>query len=162
MSEPLIVIHSEDDSQEFRWSARVRWREGSQAVAYCRNFSFTIEQQASFKETDPYPSAVEYLLGALAGDLLAGFANEASRHKVSLDALEARVSGYLSNPLVYLGVIGEEGDPGFEEIEGRLYVSADADEETLRHLWELTQLRSPLLNTLKRCVKLKLELKISL
>lgn len=31
----------------------------------------------SFKETDPHPSAIEYLLGILGGDLLSGFSIQA-------------------------------------------------------------------------------------
>ncbi len=151
-----------NNPQAFQWSARVRWLEHSRTTAYIRNQSFTIEQQASFEETNDYPSAVEYLLGALGGDLLIGFEAQATRRGIFLDALEARVTGRLNNPLVYLGVIGEEGHPGLEEIEGRFYISADAEEATLQEIWQLVQLRSPLLNTLKRCVKIKLELKISL
>ena len=158
MSEPSATAHN---SQEFRWSARARWLEGGQATVYTRNLSFTAEQQASFRETDRYPSAIEYLLGALVTDLISGFAAQATRQGVFLDALEARVTGYLSNPLVYLGVVGEEGHPGLEEIECRLYVSAEAEEETLQQIWQVVQARSPVLNTLRRGVRLELALKIS-
>lgn len=53
----------------FRWSTRVRWLAGSTATVYARNNAFQIEQQASFKEADLHPSAVEYLLGAVGGEL---------------------------------------------------------------------------------------------
>ncbi len=146
----------------FRWSTRVRWLAGSTATVYARNNAFQIEQQASFKEADPHPSAVEYLLGAVGGDIIAGFAGQAARAGVVLDALEVSVSGQLNNPLIYLGVIGETGHAGFETIDGKIYVSADTDEATLQQIWQTVQIRSPLLNTLRRCVTLNFELKITL
>ncbi len=152
----------------YSWKARVRWRGGevgdagiATSTAYVRNNAFQINQAASFRPTDPQPDAVEYLLGALGGDLLAGFAAVAKRAGVELDALEASVSGQLNNPLVYLGVIGESGHAGFETIECKIYVRAEADELTLARIWQEVQRRSPLLNTLQRGVELKLELKIT-
>lgn len=164
MSGPLVPGQPNTDSpQMFRWSLRARWLEGEQASVYTRNLSFNVEQQASFKENATHPSAVEYLLGALASDLLTGFATQATRQGVELDALEARVSGYLSNPLVYLGVVGDEGHPGFEEIECQLYITAEADEATLQQIWQTVQRRAPVLNTLRRGVgSLKLGLKVIL
>src|SRR5688500_6009082 len=95
------------------WTARLRWSDGRHATAYAGNHAFGIGQPVSFHATDAHPSAVEYLLGALGGDLLSGFARAAARRVVPLDALEAAVSGRLNNPLIALGVIGETGHPGF-------------------------------------------------
>ena len=72
--------------------------------------------------------------------------------------MEARVSGRMNNPLVFLGVIGEQGHPGLEAITGTLYVSADVSEAALQDLWRVTLSRSPLVNTLQRCVVLSLSL----
>ena len=142
------------------WTARLRWSDDRHATAYARNHTFPIGQAVSFHTTDAHPSAVEYLLGALGGDLLSGFARAAARCAVPLDALEASVSGRLNNPLVALGVIGETGHPGFEEIAATLYVSAEADEPTLHGVWQATLAASPLVHTLQRCLALHLEIKI--
>jgi hypothetical protein len=72
--------------------------------------------------------------------------------------MEASIFGRLNNPLVFLGVVGESGHPGFEEISCTLYVSADADKETLKEVWRTTLARSPLVSTLDRCVGLTLNL----
>ncbi|MDQ3603338.1 MAG: OsmC family protein [Actinomycetota bacterium] len=128
------------------------------ATAYTRNHAFTVGGQASFREADAHPDAVEYLLGALGGDLISGFASHATRRGVEVDAMEANVVGRLNNPLVFLGVVGESGHPGFETISCTLYVSADADEAILRTIWQSTLARSPLVNTLSRCVDLTLNL----
>lgn len=146
------------DGPDHAWTSRVSWVDGGWAAAYTRNHAFFIGGQASFRETDPHPDAVEYLLGALGGDLISGFASHARRRGVEVDAMEASISGRLDNPLVYLGVVGESGHPGFEEISCTLYVSADADEEDLNEIWLTTLARSPLVNTLGRSVDLTLTL----
>lgn len=59
----------------------------------------------------------------------------------------------------HFGVVGESGHPGFETISCTLYISADADEQILKEIWQTTLARSPLVNTLDRCVGLTLSLR---
>ena len=146
------------DDSDYAWTSRVSWTGEGWATAYTRNHAFTVNGQASFREADAHPDAVEYLLGALGGDLISGFASQATRRGVEVDAMEASISGRLNNPLVLLGVVGESGHPGFETISCTLYVSADADEKILKEIWQTTLARSPLVNTLDRCVGLTLNL----
>lgn len=148
--------------EEFKWKARVSWLTGERSTSYSRNNSFLIEKQASFKDKDPHPSAIEYLLGALGGDIAAGFQTVAPRFGVSIDALEISLSGQLNNSLTMLGVIGEVGHPGLETIEGRIFISTEASEEEVERVWQTVQVRSPLFNTLKRAVKLDFRLVIVL
>jgi hypothetical protein len=155
-----FASHDPTSGSSFVWSVRVRPGPNGQAVASARSNLFTLCGQASFKETDPSPSAVEYLLGILGGDLLTGFAGQAKRLDILLYGMEVTVSGCLNNPLVHLGVIGEEGHPGFEAISGTLYVSADAEEEELQSVWQEALKRSPLVNTLRRAVTLNLALQV--
>ena len=146
------------DDTDYIWTSRVSWMGESRATAYTRNHAFTVGGQASFREADAHPGAVEYLLGALGGDLISGFASHAARRGVEVDAMEASIFGRLNNPLVFLGVVGESGHPGFEAISCTLYVSADADGRSLKEIWQTTLARSPLVHTLDRCVGLTLEL----
>ncbi len=148
-----------DAGSNYVWTARVRGDGDNRATVYARKHFFIVCRQASFAESDPHPSAVEYLLGALGGDLINGFAAGAARRGIGIYALEASVSGRLNNPLMLLGVVGETGHPGFEAIDATLYVSADADDEDLEAVWHETMARSPLVNTLRRCVTLSLEMK---
>jgi hypothetical protein len=76
--------------------------------------------------------------------------------------LEIKLSGRLNNPLVFIGVVGEAGHPGFEEITGTLYVSTDAETALIQEIWQVTLARSPLVNTLRRCVVLSLDLNVVL
>lgn len=146
------------DEIDHAWTSRVSWTGENWATAYTRNHAFTVGGQASFREADAHPSAVDYLLGALGGDLISGFASHAARRGVEVDAMEASISGRLNNALVYLGVVGESGHPGFETISCTLYVSAGAEERILKEVWQTTLARSPLVNTLDRCVGLTLNL----
>lgn len=146
----------------YTWTVRARWRGDLETTVYARNQAFTVGQPVSFKASDPHPSAVEYLLGALAADLTNGYQIHASRAGVVVDALEIRLSGQLDNVLVWLGVIGETGSPGFHQITGSLYVTADADDAVLEQIWQTTLARSPIVNTLKHGVSLTLTLQIVL
>ena len=144
------------------WTVRVERVGEKHAKAYTRNHVFEVGEQAGFEESDPHPSAVEYLLGALGGDLLRGFEAQAARKRVAVDALELRLSGRLNNPLTHLGVVGETGHPGIESVEGTLYVSADAEEDALKAMWREALNRSPLFNTLRRCAAIAIELRVML
>src|SRR4051812_17002280 len=95
----------------FAWSLRVRLNANKTSTVYARNNAFTVGSAAGFGEKDPYPGAIEYLLGALGADLTNSFLRNAASHGISVDGLELALSGRLENPLVYVGVIGETGEP---------------------------------------------------
>ena len=153
--------YDRDAGSNYIWTARVRSKGTDEATVYARNQSFTVCGQASFRSEDAYPSAVEYLLGALGADLACGFARQADRRGVSPDALEVSISGRLNNPLRVLGVIGETGHAGFEMIRATLYVSADADQAVLQQIWTDVLACSPTVNTLRLAVDLQLDLQIT-
>jgi hypothetical protein len=128
---------------------------------YARAQSFDIGSQASLRESDPQPSAIEYALGALGGDLLCGFERAAETAGVRLHAAEIALAGRLDNILVHLGVIGEQGHPGITAIEGKAYVSADGDQDVIESAWRTTLARSPLYNTLTRCATVSIVLRVT-
>lgn len=144
----------------FTWKARILGGGPQEATVYSRNHTFKVGAPASFREADALPSAIEYLLGALGGDLVNGFQAQAARQDIAIDALELALSAQMNNPLVFLGVIGEAGHAGLETISGTLYVSADAAEATLQQVWQTALDRSPLRHTLQRCVALALDMQV--
>ncbi|MEO8289305.1 MAG: OsmC family protein [Chloroflexota bacterium] len=146
---------------DYSWTARIRWVGDVESTVYARNHSFTVGQPVSFKQRDPHLSAVEYLLGALGADLTNGFGREMIRRGIEVDAMELALSGRVENVLVHLGVIGESGEPTFREINGTLYVSADAEESNLREAWETILQRSPIANTLKHAATISIELRVA-
>ncbi|MDK9700832.1 MAG: OsmC family protein [bacterium] len=137
-------------AKEYEWRLRARSTGNQKTSVYCRNFSFLVGQPASFEEKDAHPSAIEYLLAALAGDLSAGFFAACSRANVELDDLEISLSGRLHNIMAHLGV--EEGDPSLAAIDLKCYATSLASPETLRKLWSESLRSSPTYATLSKSV----------
>jgi hypothetical protein len=149
-----------DQSSQHGWAVRARRAGPEETRVYVRNHAFAVGVQASLRDSDSHPSAVEYLLGAIAGDLLRGFEVEALRREITVHAAEMSLEGRLRNVLVHLGVIGETGDPGLASITGTFYVSADADDELLGAIWRAALARSPLYHTLSRCAAVSIRLQV--
>jgi uncharacterized OsmC-like protein/TusA-related sulfurtransferase len=147
-----------EQARSHTWLARVRWTGEMRSQAFVRNHSFAVGQPASFDTQDPAPSAVEYLLAALGGCLVAGFQWRASRRGIEIQNLEVSLKAQADNILVFLG-IEESGQPGLREIEGSLYVDADAEDDVLQALWEETQLRCPVTQSLIRQVPIHIQMK---
>jgi TusA-related sulfurtransferase len=145
-------------AKDYQWRARARSTGSLKSTVYCRNFSINVGQPASFEESDKHPSAVEYLLAALAGDLTAGFATECAKCSLEVDDIEMTINGRLKNVLAHLGL--EEGDPSFESIEMKCFVSSFEDETKVREAWSRTIRRSPLLVTLQKAMDITMKLAI--
>ena len=142
----------------FIWTVRVRTEAKRTVTVHARNHVFPVGDPLTFRPTDEHPSALELMLGAFAADITATFRALAASRRIPLDALEFSASCCLDNPLVHVGVIGEEGHPGIQRIEGTLYVAAPASELELESLWNETLVRSPLYNTLRGAVDIALRL----
>jgi TusA-related sulfurtransferase/uncharacterized OsmC-like protein len=147
-----------DKARAFVWSARVRWTEGMQAKAFIRNHAFNVGQPASFDTQDAAPSAVEYLLGAIGSCLAVGLQWRASQRGIEVRNLEVSLQAQADNILVFLG-LEDEGHPGLKQIEGRLYIDADGDEDVLQELWQETLRRSPVTQSFLHEVPVQLELR---
>lgn len=145
-------------AKEYEWRARARSTGPLKSTVYCRNFSIDVGQPASFEESDRNPSAVEYLLTALAGDLTSGFATECARCSIEVDDIEMTIRGRLRNILAHLGL--EEGDPSFEFIEIKCFVSSFEEEDKVRETWSRTIRRSPLLVTLQKAIDIRIKFSI--
>src|SRR3974377_12443 len=99
------------------WLARVRWTGEMQSQALGRNTSLPVGQPASFDTQYPAPSAVEYLLAALGGCLVAGFQWRASRRGIQIQNLEVSLKAQADNILVFLG-LEDSGQPGLATVGG--------------------------------------------
>ena len=152
------LAKDKQEARDFEWRARARSVGQQHARVYARNFSFDVGQPASFEEKDSYPSAVEYLLGAVAGSLATGFASDCARAGLEVDDIEISIGGRLHNILAHLGV--EEGDPSFKTIELKCFISTFEDEDTVKKVWVDTVNRSPLVATLKKGMNLDIRLAI--
>jgi len=142
------------------WTVRARAKDGMAARVFARNHSFDVGQPASFDTSDAAPSAVELLLGALAGCLAVGMRWRAVRRGIEVFELEVSLRARLADPLVFLGLapIVEDGArASLAGVEGRLFIDADADDAVLDELWRETLLRSPVAATLAGHVPLAIE-----
>ena len=144
------------------WSVRVRATGRDRGTAYARRHRFEIGAPVHFDEAADTISAVEYTLGALAADLVNGFAAMARRRRLPVDAVEAVVTGELNNPLTVLAVVGEAGHPGIERVNVKVYVTTDASADDVQQVWSDALELSPLARTLRAAVDLQVELRIEL
>ena len=151
----------QDDKQrarDYEWRVQARSTGHLKSTVYFRNFSVDVGQPASFQEKDEHPSAVEYLLAALAGSLSTAFATECAKDGLEVDDIEIAVKGKLENVLAHLGV--EQGDPSFRSIELKCFASTLDDAEKVRAAWQRTLARSPLVQTIRKAVQLESKIAI--
>ena len=141
---------------------RIRRSDARTATVHAGRNSFAVGRALEFSDRAPIPSAAEYLLGAVGADVLLTFSALAEQRGLVVYDAEVSVSGDLNNPLVFLGVIGETGHPGYQSISATLFVRSDAGEEAIGEVWRETQERSPCANTLRRNVDVSLEVRVVL
>lgn len=145
-------------AREYEWRLRARATGHLLTTVYCRNFKWELGQPASFEEGDAHPSAVEALLGALAGDLVCGFATAAARAELEVDDIELSARARLHDVTAHLGL--SDGDPSFRSIELKVFVSTFDDPERVRAVWAETVERSPLAATLAKATELTVKIAI--
>lgn len=156
--ETKVLNEDKEKAKAYQWRARARSTGRLKSTVYFRNFSFEVGQPASFEEKDEHPSAVEYLLTALAGSLSTGFATECAKDGLEIDDIEISIRGTLNNVLAHLGI--DEGDPSFKTIELKCFASTMDDEDKVKAAWDRTLERSPLAQTLKKAIELKTKLAV--
>jgi hypothetical protein len=118
---------------------------------------FSIGRPLEFDETSQRVAAIEYALGAVGGEIVNGLRTFANRRRLSIDAIEAVVSGTLENGLTYLEVIGEQGQPRIARIRVKVFAAA-ADAVAVRTVFEQMLDRLPLVCTLRAVLDLTIEL----
>src|SRR4051812_36282535 len=118
---------------------------------------FSIGRPVEFDDASPHVAALEYALGAVGGEVVNGLREFARRRRLSIDAVEAVVTGELQDGLAYLEVIGENGRPRISRIAIKVYV-ASADAAATRALVDEMLGRLPLISTLRGAVDVDIEL----
>lgn len=156
--EEKALTEDKEKARSYEWRVRARSTGSLRSKVYCRNFAFETGQPASFEEKDRNPSAVEYLLGGLAGDLAVGFATECSRSGLEVDDVEITARGRLHDVLAHLGL--QEGDPSFAAIEVKAFASTFDDADAVREAWERTLRRSPIAATLRKAAEVSFKLAV--
>lgn len=152
-------MSAEGEVTGYTWSVRGSSADGRLTRLHAGRNSFSAGPAVTFRRDDPLPSAIDYLLSALAADLVSNLGECVRERSVECDAIECRISCELDDPLASIGVIGARGSPAVRTITGTVYVSADTGDGVLQEAWCAALRRSPLYNTLARCVTLSIEMR---
>lgn len=145
--------------EQYVWSARISAKEGGAARAYVGREQFDISCALSFDPERAGVSALEYALAALGGELVSRLSSLAKQRRLAVDTIEASVQGELGNPLVTLGVVGEEGSAAIKRIQVKVFVSTAASQGEIDQVWQEVLGRSSLALTLAGAVELSLVVK---
>ena len=143
------------------WTLRVSAMGRGEATVFTRQHQFRVGAPVHFNRAYGAVSALEYVLGAMGADLVNGLQMLARRRRVVIDQLEAVVVGALNNPLTYLGVVGESGHPGLENVHIRVYLASPEEEAVIQRLWHEMLATSPLVRTFQTAIHLELSLQMS-
>lgn len=157
-AEEQALQADKERARQYEWRLRARASGHLRTTVYCRNFQWTLGQPASFEEKDAHPSAVESLLGALAGDLATGFATACTQAGLDVDDIELTATGRLHDVMAHLGLA--EGDPSFAAIAVKLFASTFDDADRVRTVWRDVVARSPLAATLAKATELETKIAI--
>ena len=145
--EALKVVGSQEGAHRAPKKSRVQWKGGFKFNATVRNHTFLVDEPSHLTGEDEAPNSMEHVLGAYGACLATGFVLNASRQGIRIRNMEVVLDSDQDNVFTFLG-LGGEGHSGFSGITAKLYVQADADEETLRQVWDHTVKTSPVGNSL--------------
>lgn len=157
---PRSTVNDADSRSWALVSVRVKSNELARATAFARQHQFDIGKPLTFDGEDEQVSAMEMLAASAAADLAGVLRKVARERRVEIDELEVTAQGELNNALVFLGVVGEDGEPSLKTLRLKVYLSTGASESEVQDVWDIAQKRSPLITTLRRGTDLQLELQI--
>jgi uncharacterized OsmC-like protein len=153
--EAIKTVSSQSANSRAPKKSRCKWLGGLKFKSYVRNHVFLVDEPAHLAGEDESPNSMEYVLGAYGACLATGFVLNASQKGIEIHNLEVALDSTQNNVFTFLGVPDAgDGHPGFETIHAKLFVQADADEETLRQIWARTVETSPVHNSLARPVRI--------
>lgn len=122
-----------------------------------RRQQFSVGRPIEFDGSSPRIAALEYALGAVGAEVVNGLREFARRRRMSIDAIEAVVTGELEHELVYLDVIGETGRPVLRRVHVKVF-AACADHAAVGALFDEVLDKLPLSGTLRAATHFSTEL----
>ncbi|SRR5712692_53045 len=141
------------------WRARVQSQGGFRAKAYMRTHTIAMDEPDGLDATDTAASAHEYILSAVGSYMMVGFVLNATKRGIKIRDLEIAVEGSFEHIGKWAGV-SDTGNPGYGSIKAKAFVSADADEATIRELWRLAVDGSPVTQTVMREARVETECEV--
>ncbi|MFC4120055.1 OsmC family protein [Nonomuraea zeae] len=131
------------------WTTTTTWDNGFHTVTTARAHRMDADETAEFGAGDTAPTAYEHVLAALGSCIAAGMVLQATLRGIALRHLSVEVTGGFDNLL-------QPGDPAAPDTAGYMalqvvgWVSAEADDEAVRDLWDRVVSGSPVANTIRR------------
>ncbi len=120
-------------------------------------FEMVIDEPENLGGGNEGPNPVEYLLGALAGCLNVVGHLVANEMGFALEKMKIEISGKL-DPAKFMGK-AETVRAGYQEINVKVEVEADADQKTLTEWLAVVEERCPVSDNIGNKTPLKLEIK---
>ena len=148
--------------ERYTWTLRVSTACKDRATVFVRQHQFPVGAPVQFDAAYDAITALEYVLGAIGADVVNGFRALARKRRVEVDHVEAVIQGELNNPLTYLGVVGESGHPGLEQVSVKVYVASLAAEAEIQRVWQEMLDKSPLVRTFQPAIRFELSLQVVL
>lgn len=166
LNQTIEHIEGDPSLARFTFRSTSTWEGGAQTRTQIQGFYGAGKEDASRQQpfvlegdeppvllgTDTAPNAVETLLHALTSCLAVGFAYNAAAQGIDVEKLEFEVEGDLDLH-AFLGL--EDPDttrPGYQNIDVRYRVQADAPRERLEELCAYVQKTSPVMDALRNPV----------
>lgn len=131
------------------WEIKARWTTGFRSEAEVRGHVIHFDQPGDIYADDTAPTPHEYFIASVAGCVIAGVLMHATVRAIELNAMDITVSGTFENVLRWAG-IETEGNPGYRSVEISATISADADDDTVRDIWDRAVAGSPVAQSVNR------------
>jgi uncharacterized OsmC-like protein len=168
----LDAVKQAPQAAQFQFRAHNQWISGThnrstiadyfgvgEERSHERTFVFDADHPAVLVGQDHGPTAVEFVLHALAACLTAGLANIAAARRVKLTEIRSTVTGDID----LNGLLGLSPDVrnGYERITVRFTIKGDAPAEKLREIVEQSRARSAVYDVITNRVPVTIEVNTS-
>jgi uncharacterized OsmC-like protein len=168
----LDAVKQAPEAAKFQFRAHNQWISGThnrstiadyfgvgEERSHERTFVFDADHPAVLVGQDHGPTAVEFVLHALAACLTAGLANIAAARRVKLTEVRSTVTGDID----LNGLLGLSPDVrnGYERITVRFTIKGDAPAEKLREIVEQSRARSAVYDVITNRVPVTIEVNTS-
>jgi uncharacterized OsmC-like protein len=168
----LDAVKQAPQAAQFQFRAHNQWISGThnrstiadyfgvgEERSHERTFVFDADHPAVLVGQDHGPTAVEFVLHALAACLTAGLANIAAARRVKLTEVRSTVTGDID----LNGLLGLSPDArnGYERITVRFTIKGDAPAEKLREIVEQSRARSAVYDVITNRVPVTIEVNTS-
>lgn len=166
----IDAVKKEPEIADFEFRAKTDWLGGGHVRTTIQNFYGAKEENTSrttpiIMEGDEPPvllgenhgaNAVEAILHALASCLTVGFIYNAAAREINVESLSFDMKGKIDLH-AFLG-LSDKKRPGYENIDVKYKVKADAPREKLVELCDYVQKTSPVLDMLRNPVKVNIQM----